>query len=154
VKSGVVFPRGSSLTNWVTITPGTLDLFLISTWIIKSYDLLKTLYVLYLFISHPYTKHANVIQNWTARYTAFTVNYSFNHMRAMLPFKVWTKKNKGVQISDARVNVSASWPHYLKVNAHASISLQTVVIIADMAGSWTNRSFEPVLFSEPVQKTF
>lgn len=31
VKSGVAFPRGSCSTNWVTITPGTLDLFLMAT---------------------------------------------------------------------------------------------------------------------------
>lgn len=31
VKSGVDFPAGSISTNWVIITPGTLDLFLIAT---------------------------------------------------------------------------------------------------------------------------
>ncbi len=42
MKSGVVFPRGSSLTYWVIITPGTLDLFLIST--LKIYDLIIKLH--------------------------------------------------------------------------------------------------------------
>lgn len=31
VKSGVLMPSGNSSTNWVIITPGTLDFFLILT---------------------------------------------------------------------------------------------------------------------------